>query len=304
LILLALAVIVATAAGVFGERRLPWVPRAARLALGLMLYVLVPFVSFVNLAHVHLSGGGGVGIAAAWGTLVACGIAAWTIGRRFLHLSRPGLGALILCVILVNTGYLGLPMTVALLGTTKLASAVAYDQLISGPMLLLVGFAVGAWFGPRAGATGRQRLRAYITRNPPLVAAIAGLLAPASLAPEPLVRTSHVVVLALLLLGFFAVGVNLSAERRHDAAPLLERPDRRVAVALSLRLLATPMVLAFISAATIRLPSPYLLQAAMPTGVNSLIIGHAYGLDQRLIATAIVWSTALVLLVGVATVLL
>src|SRR5436305_7558626 len=167
-----------------------------------MLYVLVPFVSFVNLAHVHLAGGGGFGIALAWLTLFAAGVLAWAFGRRFLRLSRPSLGALILCVILVNTGYLGLPMTVALLGTGKLASAVAYDQLISGPMLLLVGFAVGAWFGPRAGNTRRERVRAYVTRNPPLLAAIAGLLAPASLAPAPLVRASHFVVIALLLLGF------------------------------------------------------------------------------------------------------
>jgi predicted permease len=38
----------------------------------------------------------------------------------------------------------------------------------------------------------------------------------------------------------------------------------------------------------------------MPSGINSLIIGHAYGLDQRLIATVIVWSTLLVLVVGTA----
>jgi predicted permease len=36
----------------------------------------------------------------------------------------------------------------------------------------------------------------------------------------------------------------------------------------------------------------------MPSGINSLIVGHAYGLDQRLIATVIVWSTAAVLLIG------
>ena len=36
----------------------------------------------------------------------------------------------------------------------------------------------------------------------------------------------------------------------------------------------------------------------MPTGINSLIVGHAFGLDQRMIATTIVWSTAVVLAVG------
>jgi hypothetical protein len=35
--------------------------------------------------------------------------------------------------------------------------------------------------------------------------------------------------------------------------------------------------------------------------ISSLIVGQAYGLDQRPIATVIVWSTATVVLVGVAT---
>jgi predicted permease len=102
----------------------------------------------------------------------------------------------------------------------------------------------------------------------------------------------------MLVLGFFAVGVNLSAERRKDAAPLLERPDRRVALAVVLRMVCAPLLLAGLSAAFVRVPSAYLLQATMPAGINSLIVGHAYGLDQRLIATIIVWSTAAALMIG------
>jgi predicted permease len=202
-------------------------------------------------------------------------------------------------VILVNTGYLGLPMTVALLGTRSLSHAVAYDQVVSGPMVFTVGFAVGAAFGSR-GDTGRlERLRGFVTRNPPLLAAIAGLLAPAALAPHALVVASHVVVDALLVVGFFAVGVYLSSERREDGGRLLERPDRPVALALGLRFGVTPLLLAAASGLGVGIPSAYLLQAAMPSGINSLIVGHAYGLDQRRIATIIVWSTLLVLLAGV-----
>jgi predicted permease len=156
----------------------------------------------------------------------------------------------------------------------------------------------------RAGNTRRERFRSFITRNPPLLAVIAGLIAPASLAPPVLVKASHVVVALLLPLGFFAVGVNLSAERREDRAPLVERPDGRVAVAVGLRVCAVPLVLAGVSALIIRLPTAYLLQAAMPTGINSLIVGHAYGLEQRLIATIIVWSTSVVMLVGLGIALL
>jgi predicted permease len=305
MILVALAVVAAAAFGIVCEHRArARAARYSRNALGVMLYVLVPFVSFVNIARLHLSSGGGVGLIGAYVAIGTAGGIAWAIGRFVMRLPRPTLGAIILCVIVVNTGYLGLPMTVALLGTSHLGSAVAYDQIVSGPMLLTVGFGIGAAFGRSAGATARARLRAFLTRNPPLLAVIAGLIAPASLAPTALVRASHIVVIALLPLGFFAVGVNLSAERREDPAPLLELPNRRVVLAVVLRLAGAPLMLALISAAIVKLPTAYLLQAAMPTGINSLVVGHAYGLDQRLIATIIVWSTATVLVAGLVIALL
>jgi predicted permease len=128
-------------------------------------------------------------------------------------------------------------------------------------------------------------------RNPPLIGVVAGLLASPALAPAPLPAISHVGVAALLILGFFSVGVSLASERREDAAPLLERPDRRVGLAVALRMAAAPAILGALSLLIVRVPTAYLLQSAMPTGINSLVVGHAYGLDQRLIATIIVWST-------------
>lgn len=297
--LVALVVIVSTAVGLVCERRYRFARPLSRWVLTTMLYALVPFVSFVNIAHLHVTAGAGAGLVLAYVAIATAGLLAWRLGRGPLGLERPALGALICCVILVNTGYLGLPMTVALLGGHALSTAVAYDQLVSGPWLFLVGFGVGAIFGTRRDTDGVQRVRAFLFRNPPLLAVIAGLIAPASAAPSVLVHASRVVVVALLPLGFFNVGVHLSAERREDAAPLLELPDRRVVVAVLLRLLVPSALLALASATIVTLPSAYLLQAAMPTGVNSLLVGHAYGLDQRLIATAIVWSTAAVLVFAV-----
>jgi predicted permease len=297
--LVAAVVIAATAVGLFCERRSSFASVAARVSLAVMLYALVPFVSFVNIAHLHVTAGAGVGLVVAYIAIGFAGALAWTIGSRVLRLTRPEVGALICCVILVNTGYLGLPMSTALLGPHALSSAVAYDQLISGPTLFLVGFGVGAAFGTRAGTARSERFRSFLARNPPLLAVIAGLIAPASAAPAVLVHASHVVVAALLPLGFFAVGVNLSAERREEGAPFIELPDVRVIVAVLLRLCIPVAALAAVSTAIVTVPRAYLLQAAMPTAVNSLIVGHAYGLDQRLIATAIVWSTAAVIVLGV-----
>jgi malate permease and related proteins len=298
LIFVAIAAVAATALGAGCEHRFAWATVTGRRVLWAMLYALVPFVSFVNIAHLHLTVGGGAGLGLAYLGIATAGVAAWAAGRWWLRLTRPEQGALICSVIIVNTGYLGLPMTVALLGPANLSSAVAYDQLVSSPMLLIVGFGVGAAFGGGATDSVKKRLKAFFTRNPPLLAVIAGLLAPAALAPPALVDASRVVVIALLPLGFFVVGINLSAERRGYGAALLERPDRRVALAVVLRLLVATLLLAGTSATVLKLPSAYLLQAAMPTGITTLVVGHAFGLDQRFIATVIVWSTAAVLLAG------
>ena len=42
------------------------------------------------------------------------------------------------------------------------------------------------------------------------------------------------------------------------------------------------------------LPAAYRLLSAMPSGLNSLVVAHAYGLDMEITAEAVVWSTAIV----------
>ncbi len=304
MLLVTVTVFLAAAVGVAANRRTARAQDVSRGVLRLMLFVLVPFVSFVNFAHLELTAAAGAGLLIAYVAIAAAGTLAWLIGKRVLELPRPRLGALICTVIIVNTGYLGLPMAVVLLGSKALPTAVAYDQIISGPTLFIAGFGIGALFGDHDERGGHARLRSFLSRNPPLLAMIAGLLTPAALVPQALVSASHVVVAGLLPLGFYAVGVNLSAERRAERSPLLQWPDRTVLVALALRFLVAPMVLLVVALTLIALPPAYLLQAAMPTGINSLTVGHAYRLDMGLIATAIVWSTALTIAIGLTIALL
>jgi hypothetical protein len=46
-------------------------------------------------------------------------------------------------------------------------------------------------------------------------------------------------------------------------------------------------------------PDAFLVQAAMPTGLNLLLLVAAYSLDRMIIAGAIVYSTAAVLVWGI-----
>lgn len=295
MIIVALAVVGATALGIASERRVAAALTIARRSLGLMLYVLVPFVSFVNIAHLRFTESRGVGLGFAYIAVITVGLTAWTAGRWALGLSGSRLGALICAVVVSNTGYLGYPVAVALFGAGALPSAVAYDQLVNGPATFLIAFGVGAALGTAA-TNARARAWSFISRNPPLIAVIAGLIAPPTLAPAPLPAISHVIVDGMLVVGFFAVGVYLSSERRVDGAPLIAGPDRPVMLAVGLRMALAPLIMVALSGLLVGVPSTYLLQSAMPTGISSLIVGHSYGLDQELIATIIVWSTAIALI--------
>ena len=293
-VLLTVAVIIAaTAAGVSAELR--WHDRAAaaaRATLTASVYTLLPFVTFFNLAHLHFDTDVGVGILLGWIAVGTVTVLAWLAGRS-LDLPRPTRGAMITCALIANTGYLGYPLCASLLGYDALGQAVAWDVLVGGPALLLVGFAVGAAFGTKAGDSPSDRVRAFFTKNPPLYAAIAGLLAPGALAPDLLVDASRVGVVALLPIGFFAVGAIL-AEEAEEGYLTLGSPFRpEVSIAILLRMVVAPALLLAMAAPLIDLPDPYLLLCAMPVGINTLLVGHVYGLDLRLAAQAVAWSTAI-----------
>ena len=58
-----------------------------------------------------------------------------------------------------------------------------------------------------------------------------------------------------------------------------------------------------LAAPLIDLPSAYRLMSAMPTGINALVVSHAYGLDKRIVAETITWSTAIVILAALVSLL-
>jgi predicted permease len=108
------------------------------------------------------------------------------------------------------------------------------------------------------------------------------------------VDVARVLAVALIVPGFFALGVFLMVEREQGTLPFPPPFSAAVGVSLFLRLLVAPALVAAASLAIVELPDAYLLAAAMPTGINGLVVAHAYGLDLRLLAYATAWSTAVV----------
>jgi hypothetical protein len=288
------AIAISGAAGIAAERRWPALAVGwARRLLVISLYTLLPFVVFFNLARTHINTDEAGGLVVGWIAILAASAIAWLAGSRILGLSRPAQGTLIVGTLIANSGYLGYPLCASLLGFHALGEAVVYDIAVSSPALLLLGFGTGAAFGTKVGEGFDERVVAFFTRNPPLYAAIAGLLVPNSLAPDVLVDISRGFVVALLPIGFFAVGAVLAEEVEGRRVQLGSPFDPPIAAATVLRLVIAPGLLFLLALPFIDLPGPYLLLAAMPCGINTLVIAHVYGLDSRLAAQAVAWTTAI-----------
>ena len=272
------AIVISGSAGVAAERRWPatavgW----ARRALVISLYTLIPFVVFFNLARTHINADEGGGLVIGWVAILAATGSAWVAGSRLLRLDRPATGSLITATLVPNSGYLGYPLVASLLG-----------------------FGTGAAFGTKAGEGFRDRVIAFFTKNPPLYAAIAGLLVPNSFAPDVLVDISRGFVVALLPIGFFAVGAVLAEEVEEKRVEIGSPLDPPVAASILLRLAIAPGLLLILSVPFIDLPGPYLLLAAMPCGINTLLVAHVYGLDSKLAARAVAWTTAIAVVAALA----
>ena len=292
-------------AGVAAERRWPasavgW----ARRLLVISLYTLIPFVVFFNLARTHIDTDAAGGLVIGWVAILITAVLAWLAATRLLDLSRPGTGALIGSAIVPNSGYLGYPLVASLLGFHALGEAVVYDVVVAAPSLLLLAFATGATFGDRAGESPRERVIAFFTRNPPLYAAMLAIVAPASWSPDVLVDISRVLVVAILPIGFFAVGAALAEGAEQGEVPVPPPLDPPVGAVILTRLVVAPALLLGLSAPFIDLPGSYLLLAAMPSGINTMIVTHAYGLDLRLTAGAVAWTTVIAVAVALGTVVL
>jgi predicted permease len=289
---IALAIAASIAAGVEAERRAG--ARAgvwARGILKLLLYAVMPLVAFFNIARLKIDADVGIGIAFGWTALLITALIGWLIGRRILRLARPTAGVLAIVGLQANTGLLGVAVVAAVLGFEHVSQGVVYDALVQQPVFFIGSFAIAAATGTKAGETVPERIRAFFTRNPPLIAVALGLIAPDALAPDLLVDASHVLVLIVPVLGFFAIGVTLAEEAEEGAMKFPPPFTPQIAVAILLRSLVAPAVLLALSAPFIDLPSAFLLMAAIPAGLHIVVLAHIYGLDVPFAAGAITWTT-------------
>jgi predicted permease len=185
-----------------------------------------------------------------------------------------------------NTGWLGPPVVTALLGPDALPVALLYAGAVSAPFNMLVNATLAA---AHDRAHLLQILRVSIARNHYLGPVLLGLvygLAGGSV-PDQLLHVAQLGVVAGSFPAFFAFGLVLA---RTSLVP-----DAVVGTALVIRLLIAPGLL-LATSLLVDMPSAFVLQAGMATGMNVLVLSSEHRLPLRRVVATIFWGTLLVLL--------
>lgn len=222
--------------------------------------------------------------AVAWGVFVVSALLAWSLTRA-LRLPRPVAGGFILAAALGNTGYIGYPITSALLGETGLVRAIFYDVFGTVGCLLIVGLFVAERFGD-AQENRVNPLREALT-FPAVIALFVGLALRSVAVPELVSNGIDALANLVVPLIMISVGVSLRPGAiREQAGPL--------AFLTALRLVVAPLVAFAIGSVLLGDPDALrvvVLEAGMPSMMLTLVIGERFGLDTDFIAAAIMVTT-------------
>lgn len=156
------------------------------------------------------------------------------LAKRF-HWSRGATGALLICIPLGNTSFLGLPMIEAFYGAEALPYGVLYDQLGSFLGLAIYATIIAAVYSDQQTRPSAWQITHRIVIFPPFIALVAAFgLRGFSYTPvlQSMIDTLAATLVPVIMI---AVGFQLKFRlARHDRNPLL--------VGLLLKLVAMPLL--------------------------------------------------------------
>ena len=258
----------------------------SRALNAVIVYVALPALIFRTVVAAPLSTELVRAAAVAWAvSLLGIGVA-WEVAHA-LRLPRRTAAAFVIVAALGNTGYLGYPVVVALLGSRWLPEAVFYDVFGTVAVLFTLGIAVAARYGEHEGHL--NVVWEFLT-FPAVIAMLVALAYrfvpwPAAVSATVSSWTGLAANVAVPLI-MVSLGVSLDLGA-------LKGSWRPLGAASAIKLLVLP-AFAVIVAMWFgdRTGRPLLaLQAGMPSLMLSLVVGQRFKLDVEFIAAAILVTT-------------
>lgn len=244
-------------------------------------YVLnfaLPAVIIAKMTTVEVSSELLIPVLAAWGSMVACVVAVYYVGR-FRQWSRDTVGALLLVAVLGNTSFLGLGMVGGLLGDDHLSAAIAYDQLGTFLALAIYGSYISGRFG--TGESGGRAILHRLSRFGPFIALL-------TVVPLRIIGLDTNVVTVLNDIGYTVAPVAMGALGLRFTL----RVDRSViapaVTGLFIKMVAVPAVLLLVAVVFAStgdvMWSTSILESAAPPMVTAGVVAIASGFDEKLVA--------------------
>ncbi|KAM3105799.1 AEC family transporter [Phormidesmis sp. 146-33] len=259
-----------------------YLPQSAAKYLGQFLFwVGIPFSILGFLRGADLSGQIWIAPVVAWVAIFTGAGLAW-LRIRSQNWSRPTQGSFLLSSMVGNTGYLGFPVTLALVGEKFFAWALFYDLLGSTLGTWGLGVIVASQFG--LGQESRLQLTLTILKNPALWSFGFGLATRNLPLPEVLESSLHHLAWSAIALALVLIGMRLSQ------LPSLTHLNR-AAWSLTIKMLIVPLVLGVgilpLFQITGSVQQAIVLQMAMPPAFSTLVLAEIYELDKNLTVTAL-----------------
>lgn len=248
-------------------------------------YTLTPCLIFSGLLNTPLTGAETQQVAAfAILATLAMGIVAWLIATA-LGWRDKRRRALVLPVLVINTGNFGLSVVLFAFGPEAQARAMIY-------FVTTATLAASAGVAVAAGGGSWRKILSNLARIPLLYATIGAIVVrafPQIQVPELLMRPIELMGRAAVPMMLVILGLQLARSARS-----LRSRIGSIALASALRLLVAPIValpVAWITGVDGLTFQACMLEAGMPSGVTSTVISLEYDLEPELVTGTVFFST-------------
>jgi hypothetical protein len=199
--------------------------------------------------------------------------------------SKPTQGSFLLAAMVGNTGYIGYPVALAVVGTKYFAWALFYDLLGSTLGAYGLGVILAARFGK--GVNNYKQLAQAILINPALWSFSLGLVFRQIPLPDLAELSLQKLGWTVVSLALILIGMRLQKLNSWHSLP-------KASISLAIKMLLVPLILGSCLSLFGITGAPRLvivLQMAMPPAFATLVIAEAYDLDRDLAVTALAIGT-------------
>jgi malate permease and related proteins len=271
-------------------------PATVPINLGkLLFWVGVPTSIIAFLRKTDLSGQIWIAPGIAFTAIFFGALLCWLAIRIQKHeghtiLQKSTQGSLLLASMVGNTGYLGYPVILSVVGTQYFAWALFYDLLGTTLGAYGLGVALAARYGESV--KNYWHITKAIIINPALWSFVAGLLVRQITLPTVIISCLDFTAWTSIAASLILIGMRLSKLSSWGSLKL-------ASISLIIKMIIVPMILGLSLSSfglTGKTAQVLVLQMAMPPAFATLVLAETFNLDRELAVTALAIGSMILLI--------